>query len=207
MNERFSWENLKSYVTDTEETETVEPVVPTLQTTPIPNAPYTENISPYRNYGRPAPERTLGVAPFNFTVPPISRARSAPMPVKLVKDWIPDIGLGVLGALDDTVKRLVYDFTPDSMFGREGLKDWDFPRHTPENTAQTIGRIIGSLGGMLPAESPYTMAELASQPGWQQVVTASGFVARPVATSGTIMGLRGGLPTADRYATPIAPCC
>ena len=202
MNERFSWENLKSYVTDTEETETAEPVVPIPQPTPSPGRSYRVNASPYRNYGRPAPERTLGVAPFNFTVPRFPEPEAAPMPVKLVKDWIPDIGLGVLGALSDTTKRLVYDFTPDSMFGREGLKDWDFPRHTPENTAQTIGRIIGSLGGMLPAESPYTMAELASQPGWQQVVTASGFVAGPVATSGTIMGLRGGLPTADRYATP-----
>ena len=112
---------------------------------------------------------------------------------------------GVWGAWEDAGKRTFFQLTPDQWIGRTGEEPWEFERNKPDSGWESIGRMVGSLGGILPADSPFTAEQLRKQSFLEQSLMAVGIpgtMSVPGFTLGAKTALSGGFKSADRIPVP-----
>ena len=99
---------------------------------------------------------------------------------------------GVAGALEDVGKRFYKG------------NEW-YERNEPESGWESVGRFIGSVGGVLPANEPFSAQELQNQSFLEQSLMAVGIpgtMSIPGASLGIRSTLFGGLKSVDNIPVP-----
>ena len=112
------------------------------------------------------------------------------------------VGKGAVGALEDVGKNILNTL--------QFKGDEYFKRNVPQTGYELVGRMLGSLGGILPAEESRHASELARESPLMQGVTASGMMLPGVRGVGfsAQTALRGGVGfgrTMPAIATPDSP--
>ena len=112
------------------------------------------------------------------------------------------VGKGAVGALEDVGKNILNTL--------QFKGDEYFKRNVPQTGYELVGRMLGSLGGILPAEESRHASELARESPLMQGVTASGMMLPGVRGVGfsAQTALRGGVGfgrTMPAIATPNSP--
>ena len=112
------------------------------------------------------------------------------------------VGKGAAGALEDVGKDILNTL--------QFKGDEYFERNVPQTGSEYVGRMLGSLFGILPAEESRDAAELARESPLMQAVTASGMMLPGVRGSGMLASTlaKGGVGygrTLPAIATPDSP--